>query len=149
MRPGTYILVLKLEHPLRLRIGALGEFAFPAGYYLYVGSALNGLERRLERHLRREKRTHWHIDYLLRHAEVVEIWYTISDQRLECHWAAVARALPGASLPAPGFGASDCGCPAHLVYLPTPPDRERFQARIGFRFPVSHWQKAERGSPLP
>ena len=130
LRPGTYILVLKTERPLRLQIGALGAFEFPAGYYLYVGSALNGLERRLERHLRREKRTHWHIDYLRRHAEVVEVWYTVSEQRLECRWAAVAQALPGARLPVPGFGASDCGCPAHLVYFPTRPDRASFQGRI-------------------
>lgn len=130
MRPGTYILVLELEHPLRLRVGALGEFEFPAGYYLYVGSALNGLEKRLERHLRREKRLHWHIDHLRRHAEVVEVWYTVSEQRLECRWADIVRRLPGARLPAPRFGASDCGCPAHLVYVPVHPDRESFQDQI-------------------
>ena len=136
MQPGTYILVLKLEHPLRLRIGALGKFEFPAGYYLYIGSALNGLERRLERHLRREKRLHWHIDYLREHAEVIEIWYSVSAQRLECRWAAVARTLPGARLPVPRFGASDCGCPAHLVYFPTLPDRERFQTQIAHRLRI-------------
>ncbi len=130
MQPGTYVLVLKVERSLRLRVGALGTFAFPAGYYLYVGSALNGLTGRLRRHLRREKPPRWHIDYLRRHADLIEIWYTVSDVRLECRWAAAARALPGASLPAPHFGASDCACRAHLVYLPVAPDLEAFQARV-------------------
>jgi Uri superfamily endonuclease len=130
MQPGTYILVLKVEQPLRLKIGALGTFAFPAGYYLYVGSALNGLAGRLRRHLRREKPPRWHVDYLRRHADLAEIWYTISDERLECRWAAAARALPGANLPAPRFGASDCACPAHLVHLPAAPNLEAFQAQV-------------------
>lgn len=133
MHSGTYILVLKTDRPLRLTIGALGTFEFPAGHYLYVGSALNGLEGRLRRHIQRNKPPHWHIDHLRRHADLVEIWYTPSDERLECRWAEAARTLPDASLPVPRFGASDCTCPAHLVFLPATPDLKAFQARVTAR----------------
>ena len=49
---GTYALVLQLERQEEIAIGKLGTFTFPAGYYLYVGSALGpgGLEARLARH---------------------------------------------------------------------------------------------------
>jgi Uri superfamily endonuclease len=52
--PGTYALLLKLDKQERITIGKLGTFDFPAGYYLYVGSALGpgGLRARLARHRR-------------------------------------------------------------------------------------------------
>ncbi|NLS77671.1 MAG: GIY-YIG nuclease family protein [Chloroflexi bacterium] len=123
---GSYLLLLHLERPATLRIGALGVHALPAGYYLYAGSALGsgGLGARLGRHLRREKRRHWHIDYLLEAAEVVEVWVVRGGERRECDLARAALALPCASAPIPRFGASDCRCPAHLVHLPRRPRRE-------------------------
>ena len=70
---GTYALVLHLECTEEITVGKLGMFTFPAGYYLYVGSALGpgGLEARLARHRRRGKKLRWHIDYLLEHAQLV------------------------------------------------------------------------------
>jgi len=52
--PGTYALLLKLDKQERITVGRLGTFDFPAGYYLYVGSALGpgGLQARLARHRR-------------------------------------------------------------------------------------------------
>ena len=46
---GIYALVLHLEHREEITVGKLGTVTFPAGYYLYVGSALGpgGLEARL------------------------------------------------------------------------------------------------------
>lgn len=118
--PGTYALVLALDRPRRIVIGRLGVFDFPAGWYVYAGSALGpgGLAARVARHLRREKRLHWHIDYLLRHARVVEVWIRAGPERCECAWARAAAALPGATIAVPRFGASDCRCAGHLVYCP-------------------------------
>jgi len=117
--PGTYVLVMRLCPSTEVRVGRLGVFRFPAGWYLYVGSALGlgGLAARLKRHLLRRKRLHWHIDHLLVVAELVEIWWRASPERQECAWARVLGRLPGASVPVPGFGASDCRCPAHLLYF--------------------------------
>ena len=129
---GTYTLVLRLEDKEEITIGKLGTFTFPAGYYLYVGSALGpgGLEARLARHRRRDKRLRWHIDYLLEHAQLVEVWSAASADKLECLWAQAARQLPGGEMPAPGFGSSDCHCPSHLIYLARKPAYEEFTAKL-------------------
>jgi Uri superfamily endonuclease len=118
--PGSYLLLLDLAAPTRLMVGRLGTFDFPAGRYAYAGSArgAGGLRARVARHLRSEKRLHWHVDYLAARAPVVEVWYVESIERLECAWAARLSALSGASVPVEGFGSSDCGCRAHLVRLP-------------------------------
>jgi len=63
---GLYHLILHLKRPERLRVGRLGLQEFPAGYYLYTGSARRGLASRLQRHLCKEKTSHWHIDRLTR-----------------------------------------------------------------------------------
>ncbi len=123
--PGTYMLVLHLPEPRRLVVGRLGEFDFPAGHYLYSGSAQGGLRGRVLRHLRAAKKRHWHIDYLNSPdtgTDVTEVWWRAGRKRLECEWAAAALHLPGASTPAVGFGASDCGCDSHLVRVGERPD---------------------------
>ena len=111
-----------------IAVGKLGSFALPAGYYLYVGSAqgTGGLSARLARHRRRDKKLHWHIDYLLEHAQLVEVWSAASTDKLECLWAQAARELPDSQIPVPGFGASDCYCPSHLIYLARKPTYEEF-----------------------
>ena len=123
--PGTYMLVLRLAKTRRITVGKLGEFEFPAGWYLYAGSAQGGLSGRVLRHLRANKKQHWHIDYLnapKEAATVMEVWWQVGGGRLECEWADAARGLQGAEVPAPGFGASDCGCESHLVRVDEKPD---------------------------
>lgn len=116
----TYQLRIRLEAALDLKVGKLGRFHFPAGDYVYTGSA-RGIhaEHRIARHLRREKRLHWHIDYLLT-APGVRVVEVVRARTPECP---LNQATPG-SLPAPGFGASDCrhGCISHLKYLGPSPD---------------------------
>ena len=129
---GAYALVLHLESREEITVGKLGAFSFPAGYYLYLGSALGtgGLEARLSRHRRRDKKLHWHIDYLLEHAQLVEVWSAATEDKLECLWAQAARQLPGSETPVPGFGSSDCRCPSHLIRLVRKPSYEEFTARL-------------------
>lgn len=119
---GTYILALTLRQPRRMDIGKLGAYAFPAGCYLYVGSALGGLRGRVNRHLRANKRIHWHIDYLTLKAPIVNVWWATGTMRRECAWVRRLTLLPEASVPAPGFGASDCRCETHLFRLPEQPE---------------------------
>ncbi|MBN1178034.1 MAG: GIY-YIG nuclease family protein [Anaerolineae bacterium] len=131
--PGTYALLLSLSHPLPLTVGKLGRFDFPAGVYVYVGSARGpgGLSARLARHLRHPKPLHWHIDYLRAACQPLAVWTVEDEQPRECAWATAVARLPGASQPAPGFGASDCRCPTHLFHFPTPPSLARFREIIG------------------
>jgi Uri superfamily endonuclease len=114
--PGAYVLLAHLAEPACIAVGALGERTFEAGYYLYVGSALGGLRARLARHLRAEKRLHWHIDYLLEQARVCEVWWAVSPERLECAWASALSGAAGMAPCAAPFGASDCRCATHLFY---------------------------------
>ena len=116
---GSYALIIRRESGTPLTIGRLGSFAFPAGLYLYAGSALNGLESRVRRHLRRDKdkKRHWHIDHLTAVAPVCQVWWAADAMRRECAWAGLVQEW-GGRIVAPGFGASDCRrCPAHLLYL--------------------------------
>jgi len=130
--PGGYVLELCLIQPTVLQIGRLGEFTFPAGAYLYFGSACGpgGLSARLSRHLLPPAlhAFYWHIDYLRAVAEPRALGYLAgarwdqSAQRLECLWSQAIASIPGNLVPAPGFGASDChsGCAAHLLFIQKP-----------------------------
>jgi Uri superfamily endonuclease len=135
---GTYLLLVHLDHKAELRVGRLGTFRFDPGWYAYCGSALGpgGLPARLARHSRADKRLHWHIDYLLQHAALETVWQTIYPRRLECAWAATIRDLPDAQTPVRGFGASDCRCTSHLIYLPRCPDDREIKSALARRSPA-------------
>jgi Uri superfamily endonuclease len=104
-----------------MRIGKLGQALFPAGIYVYTGSAMGGLEPRLKRHLRSKKKLRWHIDYPLhaREAKIREIFIYPSSPDEECRRNRRIAALRRAEIILPKFGASDCssGCASHLIYL--------------------------------
>jgi Uri superfamily endonuclease len=131
--PGTYVLVMRLPRLTTIRVGRLGCFPFPAGWYAYVGSARGpgGLGARVSRHLRLSKPLHWHVDYVRVHAEPVEIWYTLGAQGRECAWAQALSSLPEAAVVAPGFGASDCHCTTHLFHFAETPDLDTFVQAAG------------------
>ena len=113
---ATYQVWFHLDHEAILRVGALGQCRFPAGWYAYTGSARRGLRARLRRHSdpHARKRLRWHADYLLACPQVT-VHYLALFEEPEC---AVNQARAG-DLPCPGFGASDCraGCGSHLRYL--------------------------------
>jgi Uri superfamily endonuclease len=110
---GTYVLIIQINKRTRCKIGALGELTFPAGLYAYVGSAQNNIALRVARHLRKEKRLFWHIDYLLNNeaAKIINVYYKPGCKTEECH---IANLLAQNSTPITGFGCSDCRCTSHL-----------------------------------
>jgi len=110
-RKGSYILLVSLAEGSTIKAGSLPHSYFPAGSYAYVGSAMGGFKPRLERHLRANKKLHWHIDYLLERAGITSIILCQTEARVEC---VIAQALNGQFECVPGFGASDCRCPSHL-----------------------------------
>ena len=113
VRRGTYILLVDLGADARIRVGALGEFLFGAGTYCYVGSAMGGLDQRLSRHLTRDKKERWHIDYLVSEAADVRAYESFPDHVPECRLASMAEEC-GMEPVAEGFGCSDCHCRTHL-----------------------------------
>lgn len=110
----TYQVLIEIDRAVRVRVGKLGVFGFPAGHYIYTGSARRSLDARVRRHFAAGKRLHWHIDHLLA-APGVRPLAAKKSRRGEC---AANQAVHGAIL-APGFGASDCraGCGSHLKYV--------------------------------
>jgi len=120
---GTYALLLHLEDSFDLSIGALGSRQLESGWYVYVGSAQNGLYQRINRHLKSSKKKHWHIDYLLEHCRVEQIWMLRSERSFECE---TAKLLEGKTEYIKGFGCSDCRCISHLFYG----KKEDFQALL-------------------
>ncbi len=113
---GIYVLLLHVAADRRIRVGRLGVVPFRKGYYAYVGSGKRGLNKRIERHLRRDKRVRWHIDYLLEFSEVVEVMAVETKKDLECK---IAAELSKRFQPIKRFGSSDCKCPSHLFYSPS------------------------------
>lgn len=124
--PGTYLVALVSSVPLSLEIGRRGTLRAPAGVYLYVGSALGpgGLQGRLGRHLRGSDARRWHVDHLRAVTQPVAAWWRCGRRRREHAWARVILGLRGAEVPLPRFGASDCRCRSHLVWVPRLPDPE-------------------------
>ncbi len=121
---GSYLLVFSNDKEFSEAIGSLGKREFKKGYYVYVGSAMQGLESRISRHLRKTKKKHWHLDYLSPTLLKKEKAYRI--RRAERIEEAMARALLEISDGyVPGFGASDTNAPSHLFYFTSRPHRRR------------------------
>jgi Uri superfamily endonuclease len=110
----TYQLKMELARPALVIVGRLGEFLFPAGRYVYTGSAKRNFEARIARHLRAEKTLRWHIDWFLNTPGVRIVGVKRSGKQ-ECG----LNQCIGGRVVAPGFGASDCreSCGSHLRYL--------------------------------
>ncbi len=119
---GSYCLIIKLDKNSEIKVGKLGTFIFDKGYYVYVGSAMNSLSARVERHLRKKKKMYWHVDYLLKKAKVLDVVEIRSTKKLECFIAErIDKISDGVVV---GFGCSDCKCESHLFYF-----RKRFRPK--------------------
>ncbi len=110
----SYQLWIALRQPLAIEVGRLGVVHFPAGVYVYTGSAKRNLEARIARHGRKDKALRWHIDYLLA-SPGAELVCVGRSARAEC----TLNQATGGQVLVPGFGASDCrkACGSHLRYL--------------------------------
>ena len=111
---GSYILFIFLNKDKRIKINKR-VLDFKKGYYAYVGSALNNLEKRIERHKSKKKKKHWHIDYFLEHGKIVKVKRILSDKKIECELS--KKLCKEADGFIKGFGCSDCKCESHLYYF--------------------------------
>ena len=114
---GIYNLIIKLSKKKEIKIGKLGTFVFPNGFYVYTGSAQNGFEKRINRHLSSNKKFHWHIDYLLSHAKVIKVLRYVGGRKDECKFNQVTGQSANAIPIVKKFGSSDCNCVTHLYYF--------------------------------
>jgi Uri superfamily endonuclease len=126
---GTYILITSVREMKHLRIGSLGDWDIIPGFYAYVGSAFGsgGLKARIHHHLESTAEPHWHIDYFLKVANPVEVWFTTCSRKLEHHWADLLETR--FRVPIPRFGSSDYhrSRASHLFYSKRRPSFRWFE----------------------
>jgi Uri superfamily endonuclease len=125
MKNGIYCLIFR-NRECTISVGSLNRLAFQRGWHIYVGSAQGpgGLSR-VNRHIRlaalRDRRPHWHVDYLLVHQDF-RLAYTLCAPCTGDFECRLAEAIGTGAVP--GFGCSDCRCNSHLFYRPRLPTRE-------------------------
>ena len=113
---GCYCLIIYVKRKSQIKVGKkLGPIEFKKGIYVYIGSAMNSLEARLNRHLSDNKKLHWHVDYLLKddNCKIIDIIYNI-DKKVECN---ISQHLKTHAVGIKNFGCSDCNCESHLYYF--------------------------------
>lgn len=115
---AIYVLIIYLEKSCTIQVGALGDIFFDKGFYAYVGSAQSNFNQRINRHLSKEKRLFWHIDYLLnnKNAKLYKILYKSAKKIEECN---VAKIISKFGRKISKFGSSDCYCNSHLFKIET------------------------------
>ena len=114
---GIYCLLIKISKPKEVLVGKLGKIKFEKGRYIYVGSAQKNLEKRIERHLRKRKKKHWHIDWLLSSKDVkIEkiILFPFESKDKE---EKLAYYFSFYGKPIKNFGSSDSKCQSHLIKI--------------------------------
>ncbi|MEM0101407.1 MAG: GIY-YIG nuclease family protein [Candidatus Methanomethyliaceae archaeon] len=132
---GCYALILYLNKAYNIEIGRK-FFYLEKGVYVYIGSALGGINGRLNRHLRTFmniiKNKHWHIDYLLPKSQLLYIIYCYSNERLEC--ILVKKLRNFGFLIINGFGNSDCKskCGGHLIHMGSEIDKAMDYVKLTF-----------------
>lgn len=113
IRKGTYVLFLHFEKDVSVNVGSLGEIHLDPGNYCYVGSAMGGLDQRVNRHFSKDKSMRWHIDRLTMIADDMHAYESFPDYVEECSLAHLIENT-GCSPAVDGFGCSDCMCQTHL-----------------------------------
>lgn len=133
-------MIIRVSGDFETRAGKLGKVFFKKGDYLYIGSAKGCLNTRLQRHLRRKKRTFWHIDYLLENqkANILKIWSI--NQDVECSTAEMFYRDTNTKIIKDGFGSSDCQCVSHLFFIQNIAKMEQILKKIGFVVYYSFFQ---------
>ncbi len=114
-RKGVYILILEVSEECNIHIGKTKIFKIDKGIYIYVGSALHSLRRRLKRYLkfRELKKLHWHIDYLLTQCSISNIsiiYATLEKYKLSIRPETLLSNLINSlknTIPIKGFGCTD------------------------------------------
>lgn len=133
---GVYLMVMYLDHELELEVGSKGMMQFRSGYYIYVGSAKTNLTKRIERHKRKRKKLHWHLDYFRSHCDIVAGLPIRTSRHVECALADAIRYV--SQWDVPQFGSSDCECRSHLFGMTENPIHHKGFMDVVEEFRMNH-----------
>ncbi len=139
---GVYLLELQIKKPIQISAKKFLNQIFEKGYYYYSGSAQKNLSQRLERHLRKKKIIHWHIDHLTSDVNV-EIKSVLianeSSKEFECELINILTMNFNLGINHKGFGNGDCNiCDSHLLYS---------KNKLNYNHLISLYQSIERFIP--
>ena len=113
---GVYYLEIQLNKNTLIKVGKLGELNFKKGIYYYVGSGMNNVIKRINRHKSDNKKSHWHIDYFLLNKNTKIINYKILLTNVKKNECLLANFISTKLKSINKFGSSDCKCSSHLFY---------------------------------
>jgi len=117
---GIYLLELYISPSVKLSSTRFPRELFADGYYYYAGSAQKKLKSRIERHLKKNKKVHWHIDHLTTGTGAISrLWiFENASKDLECELVQFLQKNLKFEIPINNFGNGDCTnkCPSHLLY---------------------------------
>ncbi|WP_425429711.1 DUF123 domain-containing protein [Desulfurobacterium indicum] len=102
------------------------------GIYSYVGSAFGagGLKSRLNRHLKKRKKKHWHLDYVSTFRSFKPlVVYCFPEERIECY---IADKFEKVFESVPDFGCSDCSCKSHLFLVNSVSEVDKIISNLPF-----------------
>jgi len=107
-----------------------GDKELQRGYYYYIGSAQKNLIHRINRHIKKEKIIHWHIDQITcsKYSFIKSIGiFENKDKNFECELSLKIEEGFNLLHPIKSFGNSDCTkCVSHLLYSPVSIDYSHF-----------------------
>lgn len=130
--PGTYLLEFESLADISVMVGRRGQLHLQPGFYIYIGSAFGpgGLRARVRHHASISPRPHWHLDYIRPQLELLDVWFSTMNKRLEHAWADAMVYTMHMNIPMQGLGASDCKCESHFFYVRTRPDEQALQTAL-------------------
>ncbi|MCD6196655.1 MAG: GIY-YIG nuclease family protein [Staphylothermus sp.] len=110
--PGYYLLIFRIYKKLTIITRGNKVFSLNPGIYVYIGSAYGpgGLRSRIIRHLRRNKKVFWHVDYLTTNKYVELVGFVIititSNKTIDLE-NLLSKKIQKHLEPILGFGCSD------------------------------------------
>ena len=138
---GIYILEIYACEEFQIHVKKFKDISIPKGYHYYIGSAQKNLSQRIERHFRKEKKIHWHIDHLTSDENIkLANAYVIYDAPKNME-EEIANDFPDnfkSKILLKGFGNSDTkGTITHLFYnrkkIPYNHFSARYQSIVRFK----------------
>lgn len=116
---GAYLLEIYISKPFTINGGRFEGVRLPAGYYYYAGSAQKNLRQRVNRHIEKSKKLHWHIDYITTFDGnfITNFWiFENVPKETECRIAERLIKKFDFRVVIKGFGSSDCRhCESHFL----------------------------------
>lgn len=123
---GIYILELFCTKALKIMHPKFRDYEFSQGNYYYIGSAQKNLKNRIARHLKKDKKLHWHIDYFTSENDVkITRVFILPNftKEFECRVVFKMGNIFKLQHKVLGFGNSDCNiCKSHFLFSAKPID---------------------------